>query len=66
MERAKTDGIALGGQIAEKNRGATHHRCAPAKVAFTPKFGAGLYQLTPPLLLGDHGAMGHGHAVRAA
>ena len=46
--QGKTDGIALGGQIAEKIVALRSSDGADAKVAFTPKPGAGLYQLTPP------------------
>ena len=49
--QAKTDGIALGGQIAEEIVALRSTDGADAKVAFTPKPGAGLYQLTPPQLL---------------
>ena len=49
--QGKTDGIALGGQIAEKIVALRTTDGAAAKVAFTPKPGAGLYQLTPPQLL---------------
>ena len=47
--RGKTDGVAIGSQVAEKLvalRGADQ---SDAKIAFTPKPGAGQYQLTPPL-----------------
>ena len=44
----KTAGIALGGQIAEKIVALRSSDGADTKVAFTPKAGAGLYQLTPP------------------
>jgi hypothetical protein len=44
----KITGIALGGQIAEKFVALRSSDGADAKVAFTPKAGAGLYQLTPP------------------
>ena len=46
--QGKIDGIALGGQIAEKIVALRSSDGADAKVAFTPKSGAGLYQLTPP------------------
>ena len=44
----KIAGIALGGQIAEKTVALRSSDGADAKVTFTPKAGAGLYQLTPP------------------
>jgi hypothetical protein len=44
----KIAGIALGGEIAEKIVALRSRDGADAKVAFTPKAGAGLYQLTPP------------------
>jgi hypothetical protein len=46
--QGKIDGIALGRQIAEKVVALRSSDGADAKVAFTPKPGAGLYQLTPP------------------
>ena len=46
--QGKTDGIALGGQIAEKIVALRSADGADAKVAFTPKAGTGFYQLTPP------------------
>ena len=49
--QAKSDGIALGRQIAEKLLALRTTDGADAKVAFTPKAGTGLYQLTPPQLL---------------
>jgi hypothetical protein len=44
----KIAGIALGGQIAEKIVALRSSDGADAKVTFTPKASAGLYQLTPP------------------
>jgi PAP2 superfamily len=47
--RGKADGVSIGSQVAEgfvKLRSADR---SDAKVVFTPKPGAGLYQLTPPL-----------------
>jgi hypothetical protein len=49
--QSKTDGTALGGQIAEKVVALRSTDGADAQVAFTPKPGAGLYQITPPQLL---------------
>jgi len=49
--QGKTDGIALGTQIAEKIVALRSTDGADAKVAFEPKRGPGLYQLTPPQLL---------------
>jgi hypothetical protein len=49
--QGKIDGIALGGQVAEKIVALRSTDGADAKVAFTPKPGADLYQLTPPQLL---------------
>jgi hypothetical protein len=49
--QGKTDGIALGGKIAEKIVALRTTDGAAAKVAFTPKPGPGLYQLTAPQLL---------------
>jgi PAP2 superfamily len=46
--KGKTDGVALGEQIAEKTVALRSSDGADAKVAFTPKPGLGLYQLTPP------------------
>lgn len=46
--QAKADGVALGEQIAEKIVAHRANDGAAAKVAFSPKPGAGLYQLTPP------------------
>jgi hypothetical protein len=48
--QGKTDGIALGQQIAEKIVALRSGDGAATKVAFTAKAGAGLYQLTPPQL----------------
>jgi hypothetical protein len=47
--QGKADGIAIGVQIAEKIVAQRSNDGADAKVTFTPKPGAGLYQLTPPL-----------------
>ena len=59
--QGKIDGIALGGQIAEKIVALRSSDGADAKVAFTPKAGAGLYQLTPrqslPAILPQWGAV---------
>ena len=44
----KTDGIALGQQVAEKTVALRSTDGAATKVAFTTKPGIGLYQLTPP------------------
>jgi hypothetical protein len=49
--QGKTDGIALGRQIAEKIVALRSADGADAKVVFTPKAGADLYQLTPPQML---------------
>ena len=46
--QSKTDGIALGEQIAEQMVALRSTDGADAKIAFTAKPGAGLYQLTPP------------------
>lgn len=46
--QGKADGIAIGAQIAEKAVALRNADGADAKVEFTPKSGAGLYQLTPP------------------
>jgi hypothetical protein len=46
--QGKADGIAIGEQVAEKIVALRGDDGADAKVAFTPKPGAGLYQLTPP------------------
>jgi hypothetical protein len=46
--QAKTDGIRIGSQVAEKLLALRSADGADAKVTFTPKLGAGLYQLTPP------------------
>jgi hypothetical protein len=46
--QGKTDGISLGRQIAEKIVALRSTDGADAKVAFTPKPGPALYQLTPP------------------
>jgi hypothetical protein len=49
--KAKLDGVALGGQIAEKVVALRADDGAAAKVAFVPKPGSNLYQLTPPQML---------------
>jgi len=49
--QAKADGVALGEQIAEKLILLRANDGAAAKVAFSPKPGAGLYQLTAPQML---------------
>jgi hypothetical protein len=49
--QAKANGVALGAQIAEKVVALRADDGATAKVAFSPKPGAGLYQLTPPQML---------------
>ena len=46
--QGKTDGTALGQQIAEKTVALRSGDGAAVKVAFTAKPGVGLYQLTPP------------------
>lgn len=46
--QGKTDGTALGQQIAEKIVALRSTDGAAVKVAFTAKSGIGLYQLTPP------------------
>jgi hypothetical protein len=46
--QGKTDGTSIGTQIAEKLLALRQADGADAKVAFTPKPGPGLYQLTPP------------------
>jgi hypothetical protein len=46
--QGKTDGIRIGSQIAEKIVALRSTDGSDAKVAFTPKPGPGLYQLTPP------------------
>jgi hypothetical protein len=48
--QSKTDGMALGGQIAEKTVALRTTDGAAAQVAFAPQPGAGLYQLTAPQL----------------
>src|SRR5262245_35512876 len=47
--REKEDGIRIGSQIAERIVALRSADRSDAKVTFTPKPGAGLYQLTPPL-----------------
>src|SRR5215831_14139438 len=49
--QGKSDGIALGAQIAEKLVVLRSTDGADAKIVFEPKRGPGLYQLTPPQLL---------------
>jgi hypothetical protein len=49
--RGKTDGIAVGEKIAERLVTLRAADGADAKVAFTPKPGVGLYQLTPPQMV---------------
>ncbi|HWE20677.1 MAG TPA: hypothetical protein VG758_26455, partial [Hyphomicrobiaceae bacterium] len=44
----KADGISIGTQVAEKLLALRQADGADAKLAFTPKPGPGLYQLTPP------------------
>src|SRR5262245_10521283 len=46
--QGKRDGIRIGAQIAEKILASRSTDQSDAKVTFTPKPGAGLYQLTPP------------------
>jgi hypothetical protein len=46
--QARTDGVALGAQIAEKIVALRSTDRSDAQATFTPKPGAGLYQLTPP------------------
>ena len=46
--QGKTDGTAIGQQIAEKMVALRSTDSAAVKVAFTAKSGIGLYQLTPP------------------
>lgn len=46
--KAKTDGIRIGSKIAEKIVALRSTDQSDAKVAFIPKPGPGLYQLTPP------------------
>jgi PAP2 superfamily len=46
--QAKSDGIRIGSQVAEKFLALRSTDQSDAKVTFTPKPGAGLYQLTPP------------------
>ena len=45
---SKADGIRIGAQIAERIVALRSADGSDAKVVFTPKPGAGLYQLTPP------------------
>jgi hypothetical protein len=46
--QGKSDGIGLGAQIGDKIAALRSSDQADARVAFTPKTGAGHYQLTPP------------------
>jgi hypothetical protein len=46
--QGKAEGIAIGGQIADQIVALRSNDGADAKVTFTPRPGAGLYQLTPP------------------
>jgi PAP2 superfamily len=46
--RSKTEGIRLGSQIAEKIVAVRSADKSDVQIVFTPKPGAGLYQLTPP------------------
>jgi hypothetical protein len=46
--KAKSDGISIGAQIAEKVVALRSKDQSHAKATFTPKPGAGHYQLTPP------------------
>jgi hypothetical protein len=46
--RGKTDGISTGSQVAERIVALRSNDGSDAKVTFTPKPGAGHYQLTPP------------------
>ena len=47
--QARVDGVALGAQIAERIVALRSADRSDAQATFTPKPGAGLYQLTPPL-----------------
>jgi hypothetical protein len=47
--RSKADGVHIGSQIAERIVALRSADRSDANVTFTPKPGAGLYQLTPPL-----------------
>jgi hypothetical protein len=46
--QGKSDGMSIGGQVADKIVALRSNDGADAKVTFTPQPGAGLYQLTPP------------------
>lgn len=46
--QGRADGISIGSQIAERTVALRGSDRSDAKVAFTPRPGAGLYQLTPP------------------
>ena len=46
--QGKTDGVAIGSQVAEKLVALRSADQSDARVGFTPKPGAGLYQPTPP------------------
>ncbi len=46
--QAKSDGVGVGSQIAERIVALRSADRSDAKATFTPKPGAGLYQLTPP------------------
>ncbi len=46
--QAKADGMAIGREVAEKLMALRSRDGASASVAYTPKSGPGLYQLTPP------------------
>jgi hypothetical protein len=46
--QGKTDGVAIGSQVAEKLVALRATDRSDAKATFTPKSGTGLYQLTPP------------------
>src|SRR5262249_55666564 len=49
--QGKTDGIAVGSQIAEKLIALRSADGADARMAFSPKTGPGLYELTPPNMM---------------
>src|SRR3954470_13632192 len=46
--QGKADGVAIGSQVAEKLVAMRSADQSDARIIFTPKAGAGLYQLTPP------------------
>ncbi len=48
-DRARSDGVSLGAQVAEKILALRSTDRSDAKVTFVPKPGPGHYQLTPPL-----------------